>query len=157
MKRENVKSETMSLIKIKVKSVNGCYHREHSPEAYKIIDNYIAQHQDRNIIFEEHESGPEIIALLNFGKAGLELARSVIDLITTVINARIKGRERGDDRRGELLLVIKNTHITADLTYETVMEIYNNDVVTSEQVQAAIEHGLNKSIRNEEPSQDKPF
>lgn len=47
--------------------VKGCYHRR---------------------AFEEHESGPEIIARLVLGAAGLTIVKSVIDLVTAIINAR---------------------------------------------------------------------
>ncbi|MGA8152529.1 MAG: hypothetical protein WB952_16370 [Terriglobales bacterium] len=38
--------------------------------------------------FETHESGPEILVYLAVTAAGVSLAKSVIDLITTIIKAR---------------------------------------------------------------------
>jgi hypothetical protein len=44
----------------------GCFHREHSPRAYEIIDKYLAVNapKDAPFVFEEHERGPEILLWL---------------------------------------------------------------------------------------------
>jgi len=50
-------------ISIKVRVTGGCFHREHSPRAYGLIDQYLTKQPSvgSEIGFEEHESGPEIL------------------------------------------------------------------------------------------------
>lgn len=127
--------------------VSGCFHREHSPEAYILIDEALLEIKDDEIYFEEHESGPEIIAWVALGTASLTLAKSVFDFVTAVINARAKGRAQGDTRDGNLVLIIRNTHHTADSKEETVLEIYDKELVSSKQIKDAIDRGLNKRVK----------
>ncbi len=49
-------------VSIKVRINFGCFHREHSPRAYQIIDRYLNSISPGECVFEfeEHESGPEI-------------------------------------------------------------------------------------------------
>lgn len=133
-------------ITIKIRAASGCYHREHSPAAYALVDEYLKQHSDLNIMFEEHESGPEIIVWLALGTAGMTLTKSVIDLVTAIINARAKGREKGDTRDGKLLLVVRDTYRTTNSTEEIVLEIFDKDIIPSDQVRKAIEKGLQKKF-----------
>lgn len=62
---------------IKVRVQASCFHPEHSPEAYRLIDDYTATADlsDVHFQFEEHESGPEILVYLAVAAAGLELAK----------------------------------------------------------------------------------
>ena len=48
-------------VSIKIRITSGCFHREHSPQAYKIIDEGLRD-LPKDVAWEEHESGPEIIA-----------------------------------------------------------------------------------------------
>jgi len=50
-------------VSIKVRVTSGCFHREHSPRAYELIDRSLAKlsGSDDSFAFEEHESGPEIL------------------------------------------------------------------------------------------------
>ena len=136
-------------VTIKIRTRSGCFHREHSPEAYKVIDEVISQMPPNDICFDlvEHESGPEIIAMIAFGTAGLTLAKSVVDLITAIIKARFEGKKKWDRSSGELLLIVRDTHRTATSTEEVALEIYDNDIVSSKQVKDAIEKVLNKKYK----------
>jgi len=60
-------------VSIKVRVVSGCFHRERSPRAYKLIDRSLAKlsDPDGSFAFEEHESGPEILFYLAVTTAGL--------------------------------------------------------------------------------------
>lgn len=51
-------------VSIKVCVVSGCFHREHSPRAYELIDRGLAKRSNASFAFEEHESGPEILVYL---------------------------------------------------------------------------------------------
>ena len=77
-------------VSIKVRVIVGCYHREHSPEAYRIIDEYLRSHPSTGISFQEHESGPELLVYLSLGAAGISLTASVINLVTAIIKAHLR-------------------------------------------------------------------
>jgi len=136
-------------VTIKIRVDSGCFHREHSPIAYSLIDQELSRipEDERRFDFIEHESGPEIIAWIALGTASITLAKSLIDLITAIINARAKGREAGDHPDGKLLLIVRDTHRTDSSTEEFVMEIYDKEMVSSKQVNDAIEKGIQKRNR----------
>ncbi len=79
-------------LSIKIRVTSGCFHREHSPHAYGLMDAHLAT-SAAEIEFEEHESGPELLVYLALATAGLTLAKSVIDLITAIIKARSDGEK----------------------------------------------------------------
>src|SRR4051794_20629349 len=70
-------------VSIKVRVTSGCFHREHSPHAYKLIDQHLAKNDLSNTHhrFEEHESGPELLIYLAATTAGLSFLTSVVNLI----------------------------------------------------------------------------
>jgi hypothetical protein len=72
---------------IKIGVASGCFHREHSPQAYSLINEKLAALDVHSLEFgfEEHESGPEIIILVT---AGLSLTSNVVNLILTILKAR---------------------------------------------------------------------
>jgi hypothetical protein len=51
---------------------------------------------DTDFEFETHESGPEILVYLAVTAAGVSLAKSVIDLIATIVKARSETRRKSD-------------------------------------------------------------
>src|ERR1035437_7281134 len=75
------------VVSIKVRIESGCFHREHSPEAYKIIDAR-PRSKPTNLEIVEHESGPELLLYLAVGTGVLSLAKSVVELVTEIIRAR---------------------------------------------------------------------
>src|SRR4051812_37056753 len=83
---------------LKVRVVSGCFHRAHSPQAYRFIDAHLAKadFSDARFRFEEHESGPEILVYLAVTAAGLGVVKSVVELITAIIKARSDGIKKGD-------------------------------------------------------------
>lgn len=97
---------TGSGVSIKVRIESGCFHREHSPEAYRIIDRQLTK-LPGNVDWVEHESGPELLVYLAVTTAGLTLAKSVIDLIATIIKARSEGIKKGDQPRHPLVLIVR--------------------------------------------------
>lgn len=71
-------------LSIKLRVVSGCFHGEHSPRAYELIDLHLVG-SSPGLEYVEHESGPELLAYLAVATAGITLAKSVIDLITAII------------------------------------------------------------------------
>ena len=62
-------------VSIKVRVEGGCYGRDCCPYAFGIIDGKLRELQtgDTRFCFEEHETGPEIIALVLLTTAGVNL------------------------------------------------------------------------------------
>jgi len=131
-------------ITIKIRAEKGCFCRSHSKETNRLIDEIIEQDHNHELNYNEHESGPEIIAWLALGTAGLTVTKSLIDLITAIINACKNGRKKGDDHEGKLLLIVRDTHRTENSTEEIVLEIYDNDMIDS----AKIKKQLNQALLN---------
>ena len=77
-------------VSIKVGVTSGCFHRDHSPHAYEIIDRYLGQLDATEDFFalEEHESGPEILTYISLATAGISLAAGILGLVTAIVNAR---------------------------------------------------------------------
>lgn len=149
------------LVSIKIRVASGCFHREHSPNAYKIIDEYIRprrsellEHEDEyfrsrrseffgcEYEFREHESGPEIIAYIALTTAAIALATSIIDLIVTIIRARSEGIRRGDKPEAPLRLIVRSAYREEGAEERIVMEFSK----TSEIKRAEIETNLNKAV-----------
>jgi|SRR5581483_7635657 len=94
-------------VSIKVRVTSGCFHREHSPQAYVLIDEQLySTPPDAPFSFEEHESGPELLVLLALATSGLSLAKSVVDLIIAIIQARREGIARGDTPADPVELIV---------------------------------------------------
>ena len=131
-------------ITIKIRIEQGCFCEHHSPETNRLINEIMRGHDPREFDYYHHESGPEIIAWLALGTAGLTVTKSLIDLITAIINACKKGKAKNDNQHGKLILIVRDTHRTDSSEEEIVLELYENDTVTSEIVQKAIEKGVGK-------------
>ena len=131
-------------ITIKIRVEQGCFCPNHSPIANKLIDKIMYEYNSFEFEYHHHESGPEIIAWLALGTAGLTVNKSLIDLITAIINACKKGKEKNDNLKGKLLLIVRDTHRTKSSTEEIVLEIYDNDIISPEQIQKVLEKGIDK-------------
>ena len=85
-------------VSVKVRVTSGCFHREHSPNAYQLIDEYLRLHasEEQHCSFEEHESGPELLVSLALTTAGISLLTGIINLVAAIIKARSDGIKKGD-------------------------------------------------------------
>jgi hypothetical protein len=133
-------------ISIKIRPIGGCFHREHSPNAYKLIDEYLDSILKRmgNFGFEEHESGPEILVYLTMSAAVISLASSIINLVTTIINARQKGIQLGNGRRDPLELIVRGFDKEGKLQEEKVLRFDVGDDCRGEVVKKALEGSIKK-------------
>lgn len=135
-------------ITIKIRAEGGCFCRWHSPETNKMIDTIVQDcytHNDEHFFdYYEHESGPEIIAWLALGTATLTVTKTLIDLVSAIINACRKGQEKGDDHKNKLVLIVRDTYRTENSTEEVVLEIYDKEIVTPDIVKAALNRGITK-------------
>jgi hypothetical protein len=130
-------------LSIKLRVVSGCFHREHSPDAYALIDSQLRS-LSPDVEFVEHESGPELLVYLAVATAGLTLAKSVIDLITAIIKARSDGVKRGDHPADPLELVIRRVDDGHEFREEVVFRIGHTDPVDAR----AVEKQVAKAIRD---------
>ncbi len=140
-----MRSDDYGTITIKIRVEQGCFCPSHSPEVNSTIELYkTSDLQNNGFEIHEHESGPEIIAWLALGTAGLTVAKSVIDLVTSIINACNRGKKKGDNLHGKLILLVRDTHRTRESTEEIVLEIYDKESVSPEIIKQAIESGINR-------------
>jgi len=138
---------------IKIRVTSGCFHREHSPRAYDIIDRYLASlSQDQQIfVFEEHESGPEILVYLAVTTAGITIAKSVIDLITTIIKARTEGIQQGDHPHDALRIIIRRTTKNGKFQEGEVLRFDTKDVVDEIIIEESLEKASRRLLEEELP------
>lgn len=148
MKLFSQDSEDGDSVSIKVRVQGGCFHRDHSPEAYKLIDEYIASSEvGDGVSIQEHESGPELLVWLALGAAGMGLAKSIIDLITVIIKARSEGIKNGDSPDAPLELIVRGYYKDGEYHEETVLRIGHKEQITNEQVKSALEKPINNIQR----------
>jgi hypothetical protein len=129
-------------LSIKIKVEGSCFHREHSPNAYRIIDEHLRQiERSGEFRFEEHESGPELLFYVAFVTAGISLASNIISLVTAIINARKKEYNRTDD---SIILIARGFNDKGNFKEEIILRISRNDAVDEKM----IEDALKKSIQD---------
>jgi hypothetical protein len=132
--REPRQGEVAVSIKIRVSS--GCFHREHSPRAYEIIDRNLRglSATTTGLGFEEHESGPEILVYIALAAAGINLSAAVINLITAIIKARSEGIKKGDHPSEPLSLIVRCFQ-NGDVREEQVLTIGHRDTIEEAKLQ----------------------
>ena len=137
-------------ISIKVRVVSGCFHREHSPHAYAVIDSQLAKFPpDSELVFEEHESGPELLVYLAVVTAGITLAKSVIDLITAIIKARAEGVKKGDKPSDPLEVIVRRVGKGQDFREEIVLRIGHKDSADTNVIEQQVAMALRKLFKKD--------
>lgn len=140
-------------VSIKVRVSSGCYHREHSPHAYSLIDRHLTELliQDE-VTFEEHESGPELLVFVAAMTAGISLAKSIIDLIVAIIKARSEGIKKGDHPASPLELIVRRTQNGEEFKEETVLRIGHDEAVDPEIIEERLRQAISSLLLKEESS-----
>lgn len=137
-------------VSIKIRAASGCYDRCCCPAAHRIIDDAMHQHRpDAEFVYERHESGPELLVFLataTVATATLTLAKSVIDLVTTIIKARSEGQKKGDHHHEPLELILRGFDKNGRMFEEKVLKIEASEEPTSEIIQKVLEEGLNRHL-----------
>ncbi|MBI4964882.1 MAG: hypothetical protein HY913_16525 [Desulfomonile tiedjei] len=136
-------------IKIRVKM--GCFHREHSPNAYRIIDASLRKLSgtSEEMAFEEHESGPELLVYLAVVTAGITLAKSVVDLVTTIIRARAEGIKTGDTRSAPLELIVRRVDREGEFSEEVVLRVGHTDHMDEELIEQSLSEALGRLAKKD--------
>jgi hypothetical protein len=83
----------------------------------------------------EHESGPELLVWLAMGTAGITLAKSVIDLVTTIIKARSEGIKKGDSPSAHVELIIRKIIADDKIIEEKVLRFVYKDEINTEEIE----------------------
>jgi hypothetical protein len=137
-------------VSIKVRVTSGCFHREHSPRAYELIDRSLAKLSgpDGSFAFEEHESGPEILLYLAVTTAGLSLAKSVVDLITAIFKARSDGIKKGDHPSDPLELIVRRVHGNQEFREETILRIGHKEALDETKIEKQLKDALRKLFKD---------
>lgn len=158
-RREPRQGEVAVSIKVRVSS--GCFHREHSPRAYQIIDQNLRSFSATSTVlgFEEHESGPEILVYIAVTAAGINLAAAVINLVTAIIKARSEGIKKGDHPSEPLSLIVRRVQEGDRIHEEHVLTIGHRDTIEEAKFQEELTAALRKLLeehgaatRNSNPS-----
>lgn len=131
-------------LSIKVRVSSGCFHRQHSPNAYRIIDEHIRAQRPENVSFEEHESGPELLVYVALATAGISLAANVINLVVAIIKARAEGIEHGDGPHDPIELIVRGYDKTGSLREEKVLRFKPHDAVNKDAILTALQKGIVK-------------
>ena len=130
------------VVSVKVRVESGCFHREHSPEAYKIIDARLRRPPECAEVIE-HESGPELLLYLAVTASALSLAKSVVELITEIFKARAAGIKEGDHPRDPLVLIVRRVDEKNEYREDVILRIGHTDVIDS----GAIDKELTAAIK----------
>lgn len=141
-------------ISLKVRVTSGCFHREHSPGAYALIDEHLSSTRGDGVPCEfiEHESGPELLVLLALGTAGLGLAKSVIDLVVAVIEARREGVKRGDRPSDPIELIVRRVDYGDTFREERILRIACDDPVDAAEIERLLCSGIERLVaESDEP------
>lgn len=133
-------------ISLKVRVTSGCFHREHSPGAYALIDERLSSTRGDGVLFEfvEHESGPELVILLALGTAGLGLAKSVIDLVVAIIEARREGVKQGDRPADPVELIVRRVDFGDTFREERILRIACDDPVDAAEIEKLLRSGIER-------------
>lgn len=132
-------------VSIKVRVVSGCFHRSCSPHAYTLIYEHLhrTSSSESEFAFEEHESGPEILVYV---AAGVSLATSIINLVTTIIKARSEGVKKGDGPCSPVELVVRRTVGRDSVQDEVVLKYDHVDPVSAKVIEERLNEALGRLL-----------
>jgi hypothetical protein len=135
------------VVSIKVRVVSGCFHREHSPQAYGLIDAALRDPglEAASIQWHEHESGPEVLVWIPFATAGVALSAAVINLIVSILKARSDGVKAGDRPREPLELIVRTSR-AGEVVEEEVLRFNPDDPVHVTAIRAALNEAAVKML-----------
>ncbi len=128
-------------VSIKVRVTGGCFHREHSPIAYEMIDKAVDSvgPDARSLRLVPHENGLEIISWVEHV---VELMGSVILLVTAILHARAEGIRRGDRPAEPVELVVRKEASYGGVRELTLARLSRNDPVVKKDIERLVKEGL---------------
>lgn len=141
--------EKGKIISIKIRIKGGCFCRErHACYTYRIIDQQLKSYSSQNaqFAFKEHESGPELLIYVALSTAGITLAVSIIELITTIIKARSEGTKHGDDPYACLELIVREFDENGKIREEVVAKFQPPDPVDKGLIEKSLQKKINELL-----------
>lgn len=148
---QNKSSQGSVPVSVKIRVTGGCFHREHSPCAYEIIDRCLGDVPgSEGFTFEEHESGPELLIFVAAATAGISLAKSIIDLIVSIVKARSEGIRKGDHPEAPLELIVRRTQKDGQFTEETVLRVGHRDAIAVDVIEKQLKESLSLLLKKDE-------
>lgn len=141
-------SEEGIAVSIKIRVVGGCFHREHSPAAFEIIDKKLQSLNlpDDSLSFEEHETGPELLVLISVAVSAVNLTTSVVNLATAIIKARSEGIKKGDRPNEAVDLIVRGYTEDGQYFEGKVLRLEPEDKVTSKNIEIALRSEIEKHL-----------
>jgi len=136
-------------LSIKIQIASGCCERRCSPNAWNIIDNYILKNgsQINNAQLIEHESGPEILLGLAIKTAYITLAKSILDLINTIIKAIYEGSKKGDKAKGPIDIVIRRVINDGEYKEEITYSIKQDEYIEQDKFDNILKKAIKKIFK----------
>jgi len=129
-------------VSIKIRPQSGCFHREHSPRAYEIIDAAIAKKKLHRTALVEHESGPEILTWIPLSVAGMTISAAVINLVAAIIRARAEGAKKGDQAYAPAHVIVRTIRTDGAYREEDVIQVECTTPVTEIEIEEALTSGI---------------
>ncbi len=144
---QRVESPTVSI------KFDGSFHPPHSPEAHKMIDEYLKSHplEDDKVEFIDHESGPELLVYLALGTAAISLSKSIIDLIVAILKSRQQGIKRGDRNQTVFEIRVRGFDENGNTQKEKILEFRSSDTLDRDIVRKTLQSAISKFL----PKQSK--
>ncbi len=140
-------------VSIKIRVTGGCFHREHSLNAYALIDKRLDRiPNSANLAFEEHESGPELLVYLAVATAGITLAKSIIDLITAIVKARSEGIKKGDKPSEPVEVIVRRVGNGREYQEQVVVRIGHQDCIDEKVIETKVTDALKKLVKEDDMS-----
>ncbi len=136
-------------VSIKVRVSSGCFHREHSPRAYEIIDGLLSSTATpKEAGYEEHESGPELLVWIGLGTSVISLAASVVALVTAIVQARSAGVRKGDKPREPLEIIVRRIEDGREVHEEVVLRVGHRERADRRRIGRELNKAVSRLIRD---------
>ncbi len=149
--------EGVSSVSIKIRPVSGCCCSSHSPEVCDLVRRHrFPTTKDDRFMVIEHESGPEILTLVQFTTAGLSLTAGVIALTTAILNARAKDRHKGDRSGGPVKVIVRTIRRDGEYREEDAIEVDCVDPVTEVEIEEILTSATCKVLDGQEQPMANP-
>ena len=111
---------------------------------YRRIGDWLGKHPPREAKLIPHETGPEIVAWVGLAAGGLAVAASVVQLVTTIIEARHDGTKDGDRAESTLDVLVRGFDTKGRLRQERVIQVKLDDRISGRGMDKALAKAVRK-------------
>ena len=92
---------------VKLRPETGRFDREHSPQAYRIIDSTVRPGLTSRHWLLDHSTGPEILTFAGRALAELALCETTLATMARIVCARVEGARQGDPCEAALTALVR--------------------------------------------------